>query len=61
VRCFPRASSLRTEPATARSRSIPVVSHHLDGSLDTWAAGLLHPAAGWGSPRFPASVSAQAE
>jgi len=52
VRCIPRASSLRDGPATARPRSALVVSHHLDGSLDTPTAGLLHPAASWGSSRF---------
>jgi len=37
------------------SRSVLVVSHHLDGLLHTNAAGLLHPAAGLGFVTFCAS------
>jgi hypothetical protein len=41
----------RTQPAS-RCCSAFVVSHHPDGLLRASAAGLLHPAAGGGSPRF---------
>jgi hypothetical protein len=43
--------SARVLPRT-RTRSAPVVSHHLDGLLRTQASGLLHPEAERGSLRF---------
>jgi hypothetical protein len=39
-----------------QSRSVRVVSHHLDGFLRTGVAGLLHPATGRGSPRLQSSA-----
>lgn len=41
-----RLSHLRSDAATRPTPSVFVVSHHLDGLLHTWVAGLLHPAAG---------------
>lgn len=47
-----RTSSPVSRKPSDRSRSVPVVSHHLDGFLRTRLAGVLQPAAGWGSLRF---------
>jgi hypothetical protein len=43
------------EVPPSESRSVLVVSHHLDGFLRSAAPGLLHPGTGLGSRRFPTS------
>jgi hypothetical protein len=44
-----------SEVPPSKSRSVLVVSHHLDGFLRSEVAGLLHPAADLGFAAFPAS------
>ena len=50
--CAPR--SLRRRAPQPSARSVPVVSHHLDGLLHQRPAGLLHPAADPGVHRVSA-------
>jgi hypothetical protein len=56
------AARFGPEEPSSRSRSVLVVSHHLDGFLRSEVAGLLHPAAGHGvrcvsGSRFPGSAA----
>jgi len=46
------AASVRPVAAKRPTRSVLVVSHHLDGLLRTQASSLLHPETEWSSLRF---------
>jgi len=50
-----RCRTLRSQGAIPETRSVLVVSHHLDGFLRSEVAGLLHPAAGHGVRRVSGS------